>query len=78
MAHLPMLELPKKAIAFLHERLAREAPSLQEPLLLRQLRQVMPSDAFRCRSGKLYLVQMATEFGDFALTTFNIGGKARV
>jgi hypothetical protein len=30
MAHLPMLELPKKAIAFLHERLAREAPSLQD------------------------------------------------
>jgi hypothetical protein len=30
MAHLPMLELPKKAIAFLHEQLAREAPSLQD------------------------------------------------
>jgi hypothetical protein len=30
MARLPRLELPKKAIAFLHERLAREAPSLQD------------------------------------------------
>lgn len=30
MAHLPMLESPRKAIAFLHDRLAREAPSLQD------------------------------------------------
>jgi hypothetical protein len=30
MARLPMLELPRKAIAFLHERLAREAPNLQD------------------------------------------------
>jgi hypothetical protein len=30
MAHLPMLELPRKAITFLHDRLAREATSLQD------------------------------------------------
>jgi hypothetical protein len=71
MAHMPMLELPKKAIAFLHKRLAQEAPSLQD-----WQRRGLPTTAEQLDLGFTQAFQEAQSVYADALAGYSSGASA--